>query len=316
MGKSRPGDMGFDIVHLNLHKTFSQPHGGGGPGAGPIARLRADRALPAAPAGRAPRGPNGAGPTLRPRLRPAQVDRPPARLPRQLRRLRALLRLHPQPRRRRPRARPRRPPCSTPTTCWRGCARAAPAGTCRSPSTAAACTSSSSRARRPRRSSACSTLDIAKRLLDYGFHPPTVYFPLLVDEALMIEPTETETPRDARRASPRRSRRSSPRPRRTRGSRNAPYTTPVRRLDEVAASRRPGGPPAARVGDSASPARARAGAGAASAPARTGRRALDPLQHLAGLEAERLGVAALRADSTSSHSSGVETVGRALARRE
>ena len=43
------------------------------------------------------------------------------------------------------------------------------------------------------------TLDLAKRLLDYGFHPPTVYFPLLVDEALMVEPTETETQGDARR---------------------------------------------------------------------------------------------------------------------
>jgi len=83
------------------------------------------------------------------------------------------------------------------------------------------------------------TLDLAKRLLDFGFHPPTVYFPLLVDEALMVEPVETEAkehldgfadaietileeaendPEIAVRA---------------------PYTTPVRRLDEVAATRRP-----------------------------------------------------------------------------
>ena len=64
--------------------------------------LGADRALPAAAAGRPPRGPERRGAQLRPRLRPAQVDRPPARLPGQLRRLRPLLRLHPQPRRRRP----------------------------------------------------------------------------------------------------------------------------------------------------------------------------------------------------------------------
>ncbi len=51
MGVARPGDMGFDIVHFNLHKTFTQPHGGGGPGAGPIAVLRPDRAVPADPAG-------------------------------------------------------------------------------------------------------------------------------------------------------------------------------------------------------------------------------------------------------------------------
>ena len=56
------------------------------------------------------------------------------------------------------------------------------------------------------------TLDLAKRLLDFGFHPPTVYFPLLVDEALMVEPTETET-KEASTPSPTRSRRSSPRPR-------------------------------------------------------------------------------------------------------
>ena len=56
MGISRPGDMGFDIVHFNLHKSFTQPHGGGGPGAGPIAVSRADRAVPAAAAGRPARG--------------------------------------------------------------------------------------------------------------------------------------------------------------------------------------------------------------------------------------------------------------------
>ena len=83
------------------------------------------------------------------------------------------------------------------------------------------------------------TLDLAKRLLDFGFHPPTVYFPLLVDEALMVEPVETESrdvldsfadaieeileeaERDPSIAT------------------EAPYTTPVRRLDEVGATRRP-----------------------------------------------------------------------------
>ena len=84
------------------------------------------------------------------------------------------------------------------------------------------------------------TLDLAKRLLDYGFHPPTVYFPLLVDEALMVEPTETETAGDARRL--RRRDRGDPRARRARDpeiARGAPYTTPVRRLDEVAAAKHP-----------------------------------------------------------------------------
>jgi glycine dehydrogenase subunit 2 len=83
------------------------------------------------------------------------------------------------------------------------------------------------------------TLDLAKRLLDHGVHPPTVYFPLLVDEALLVEPTETETKETLdhfaqlvadllveARADPE-------------IARGAPYTTPVRRLDEAAAARRP-----------------------------------------------------------------------------
>jgi glycine dehydrogenase subunit 2 len=83
------------------------------------------------------------------------------------------------------------------------------------------------------------TLDIAKRLLDYGFHPPTIYFPLLVDEALMVEPTETETREsldalaDAIEAILAEAE-SDPEI-----LRQAPYTTPVRRLDEAAASRKP-----------------------------------------------------------------------------
>ena len=83
------------------------------------------------------------------------------------------------------------------------------------------------------------TLDLAKRLLDFGFHPPTVYFPLLVEEALMVEPTETETKEtldafaDAIAAI---LREAAEDPEIARG---APYTTPVRRLDEVAAAKHP-----------------------------------------------------------------------------
>jgi glycine dehydrogenase subunit 2 len=83
------------------------------------------------------------------------------------------------------------------------------------------------------------TLDLAKRLLDHGFHPPTVYFPLLVEEALMVEPTETETREtldafaDAIAAILHEAAQDPE------IARNAPYTTPVRRLDEVAAAKRP-----------------------------------------------------------------------------
>ena len=84
------------------------------------------------------------------------------------------------------------------------------------------------------------TLDLAKRLLDFGFHPPTVYFPLLVEEALMVEPTETETREtlDAFAAAIAEILREAA----DEGpeiAQNAPYTTPVRRLDEVGAAKNP-----------------------------------------------------------------------------
>ncbi|HEU0316768.1 MAG TPA: aminomethyl-transferring glycine dehydrogenase subunit GcvPB, partial [Solirubrobacteraceae bacterium] len=83
------------------------------------------------------------------------------------------------------------------------------------------------------------TLDLAKRLLDHGYHPPTVYFPLVVDEALLVEPTETETREtldafaEALAAILREAREDSS------IARAAPYTTPVRRLDEAGAAKRP-----------------------------------------------------------------------------
>ena len=83
------------------------------------------------------------------------------------------------------------------------------------------------------------TLDIAKRLLDYGFHPPTIYFPLLVDEALMVEPTETETRESLDRFADAIDSILAEAERDPEVLRHAPYTTPVRRLDEAAASRKP-----------------------------------------------------------------------------
>jgi glycine dehydrogenase subunit 2 len=92
---------------------------------------------------------------------------------------------------------------------------------------------------RQKREHGVRTLDMAKRLLDYGFHPPTVYFPLLVDEALMIEPTETEplAALDAfAEAMLAIADEAATDPELVKG---APYTTPVRRLDEVGAARSP-----------------------------------------------------------------------------
>jgi glycine dehydrogenase subunit 2 len=92
--------------------------------------------------------------------------------------------------------------------------------------------------RRLKREHGISTLDVAKRLMDYGFHPPTVYFPLIVPEALMVEPTETETVEtldafaDAMVAI---AREAAEAPELVR---EAPHTRPVRRLDEVRAAKR------------------------------------------------------------------------------
>ena len=83
------------------------------------------------------------------------------------------------------------------------------------------------------------TLDVAKRLLDYSFHPPTVYFPLLVDEAMMVEPTETEARETLDAFAEALELIFAEAEEDPEIARNAPYKTPVRRLDEVAANRRP-----------------------------------------------------------------------------
>ncbi len=83
------------------------------------------------------------------------------------------------------------------------------------------------------------TLDLAKRLLDHGFHPPTVYFPLLVDEALLIEPTETETRETLDAFAEAIAAILTEAAEDPEIARTAPHTTPVRRLDEAGAAKRP-----------------------------------------------------------------------------
>ncbi len=195
MGICRPGDMGFDIVHFNLHKSFTQPHGGGGPGAGPIAvSERIEPFLPKPQVVRRDDAPgNGAAKSvLRTRLRPPQVDRPAARLPGQLRGVRAQLRVHPVARRRRAQEVSEVAVLNANYLLARlraeGVLEHLPAAYER------LCMHEFVLSGSPmKRELEIKTLDLAKRLLDYGVHPPTVYFPLIVDEALLVEPTETET---------------------------------------------------------------------------------------------------------------------------
>jgi len=226
LGITRPGDQGFDVMHMNLHKTFSTPHGGGGPGAGPVAvkshllpylpvpvvvregeRFRLDYDRPQSIGKiRSFYGNFGVlvraytyirtfGPLLRQIAEAAVLN---------ANYLLALL----------------RPAFDLPYD--RHCMHEfVLAGT------------------RQKREYGVTTRDMAKRLLDYGYHAPTIYFPLIVEEAMMIEPTETES-RETIEAFARgllaiaEECRTNPDV-----VRSAPHTTVVSRLDEVTAARRP-----------------------------------------------------------------------------
>lgn len=238
MGWTRPGDMGFDIVHVNLHKSFSQPHGGGGPGAGPIAV--SDRIEPYLPVPRLVRteGENGAAPRFDlageapksiGRLRGFQgnfgvfvrsyayIRSLGAEGLREASETAVLNANYLLARLRAGRAGKYLPLAFDRLPMHEFVLSGEPA----------------------KRELEVKTLDVAKRLLDYGFHPPTIYFPLLVDEALMVEPTETETREslDALAAAIESILREAEKDATI--LREAPYTTPVRRLDEATASRKP-----------------------------------------------------------------------------
>ncbi len=229
LGKVRPADMGFDVVHVNLHKTFSTPHGGGGPGAGAVA----------------------VGPRLAPFLPIPIVGREGDRyrwlaerdVPQSIGRLSAfmgntgvLLRAYVYMR----------------LLGRGGMTAVAEHATLNANYLLARLTRAGFAAAYPGRRAShelivtlkreareleVTAMDFAKRLLDYGMHAPTTYFPLLVPECLLIEPTETETKEtldafvDAMASIGREARED---PEHLRG---APHTLPVRRLDDVRAAK-------------------------------------------------------------------------------
>jgi glycine dehydrogenase subunit 2 len=240
VGISRPGDMGFDIVHFNLHKTFTQPHGGGGPGAGPIAV--SDRIEPFLPRPQVVRREAEGNGSSR-----AFFDLDHDR-PKSIGRLRGFqgnygvfVRSYAYIRSLGAEGLREMSEIAVLNANYL-LARLKEAGVAEYLPVAydRLCMHEFVLSGAPmKRELKVKTLDLAKRLLDYNMHPPTVYFPLLVDEALLVEPTETETKEtlDAFAdtiAEILREAKDDPSI-----AQNAPYTTPVRRLDEAAAAKRP-----------------------------------------------------------------------------
>src|SRR5215212_6757618 len=227
VGIARPGDMGIDVIHSNLHKTFSTPHGGGGPGAGPVGV--SESLIPFLPTPTIERREDGtfycdfSHPDSIGRMRAFNgnfnvlvraLTYMRSMGPTGLRRIAQIAVLNANY----IRARLRKYyhlPYDAPSLHE---------------------VVFSDKLQTPKD---VHTLDIAKRLMDYGFHPPTIYFPLIVSGALMIEPTESEPKEeldafcDAMIAI---ARETEERPELVR---SAPHTTPVRRLDEARAARQP-----------------------------------------------------------------------------
>ena len=224
LGIARPGDLGFDVMHFNLHKTFSTPHGGGGPGSGPVGVS-------------APLAPFLPGPIVEhdgDRYRPVMPKQSIGRVKAFFGNYGMFIRAYTYIRMLGPdglravaenavlnanylkaKVAPHFPIAVERTCMHEFVVHGDVPGT------------------------DVRTLDVGKRLIDYGFHPPTNYFPLIVHDALMIEPTETESRQtldafvDALAAIAREARST---PELLHG---APHSTPVTRLDEVKAARTP-----------------------------------------------------------------------------
>lgn len=256
LGITRPGDMGFDVVHVNLHKTFAVPHGSGGPGSGPVGVKRhLEKFLPL------------------PRLEKSKTglrwnyDRPHS-----IGRVRsfygnsgAILRAY----------------CYIRTLGREGLKDVSENAILNANYLKAKlsehyhvpfedyCMHEFIMTSRGQKDTGVKTLDIAKRLLDFGIHAPTIYFPLTVEEAMMIEPTETESKATLDRfvevmIQIARECRENPQL-----LHDAPVTTPVKRINEVLAARQPNlkwTPPAKSA--EGRPSRAASADAAAPAPSR------------------------------------------------
>ncbi len=227
LGRARPGDMGFDAVQVNLHKTFATPHGGGGPGAGPVGVTAAlEPFLPI------PRVVERDGALAWDHDRPASIGKVQAWFGNFLVAVRAwaYIRANGADGLRR---------VTEDAVLAANYVRAALEGAFDLPYDGACMHECVLSAKTPTQETGVRAAEIAKALLDHDIHPPTMYFPLIVDEALMIEPTETESKRALDRfiavmLEIARAAREQPE-----ALHDAPTRTPVRRVDEVTAARQP-----------------------------------------------------------------------------
>ncbi|TDG00960.1 aminomethyl-transferring glycine dehydrogenase subunit GcvPB [Paenibacillus piri] len=227
MGITRPGDMGFDVVHMNLHKTMSTPHGGGGPGAGPV----------------------GVKQLLAPFLPKPTVERAADGsyffdddLPQSIGSVKAyygnfgiLVRAYAYIRTYGPEGLRRVSECAVLNANYM-LRRLTPYYEVPFDRI---CKHEFVLSGKGLKKFNIRTLDVAKRLLDFGYHPPTIYFPLNVEECIMIEPTETESKETMDAFIDTMIQIAGEAAANPELLRNAPYTTPVRRLDETQAARKP-----------------------------------------------------------------------------
>jgi len=226
MGITRPGDMGFDIVHLNLHKTFSTPHGGGGPGSGPVGVKR--DLVPFLPV---PLIENKGGQYICDYDRPLSIGRVKSYFGNFLVIIKAYAYIL--------------------TMGAEGLRQASETAVLNANylmhklkknyeiSYDRTCMHEFVLSGKQQKDKGIAVLDIAKRMIDYGIHPPTVYFPLIVKEAMMFEPTETESLETIDGAAEILMRIAAEAEETPELLKEAPHHTPVARLDEVRAVRKP-----------------------------------------------------------------------------
>jgi glycine dehydrogenase subunit 2 len=230
LGHFKPGQAGFDVMHLNLHKTFSTPHGGGGPGAGPVAV--AAHLAPFLPAPLVIREADGSFRLERPDERPTSIGRVRAYQGNVgvLVRAYAYVLAHGGSGLRQ---------VSEDAVLAANYLRARVGAAYELPYGGPCKHEFVVSGRALREATGVRTLDVAKRLIDYGFHPPTIYFPLIVEECLLIEPTETESLEDLDAFADALLAIESEAHEHPEYLHAAPVAAPVRRLDEATAARRP-----------------------------------------------------------------------------